>query len=58
MRNYPPRGHVLYVAGKERETESLVAQVRRGFWIRLSFSEPICGPVRLGHSSNFGLGSS
>jgi CRISPR-associated protein Csb2 len=29
---------------------------RRGYLIQLSFPEPICGPVRLGHSSSFGLG--
>lgn len=29
---------------------------RRGYWVRLSFQEPIAGPLRLGHSSSFGLG--
>lgn len=29
---------------------------RRGYWLRLKFSEPISGPLRLGHSSSFGLG--
>ncbi len=29
---------------------------RRGYWLRLRFSEPISGPLRLGHSSSFGLG--
>jgi CRISPR-associated protein Csb2 len=93
----PPRHHSR--GGKERERESLVAQVRRelqrrgfaeaeqvdvdvvgvpawvavhvpramrssrsnigerrGYWIRLTYPEPIRGPVRLGHSSSFGLG--
>lgn len=29
---------------------------RRGYWLRLAFPEPIRGPLRLGHSSSFGLG--
>jgi CRISPR-associated protein Csb2 len=29
---------------------------RRGYWIRLTFKEPVFGPLRLGHSSSFGLG--
>lgn len=29
---------------------------RRGYWLRLVFREPVPGPVRLGHSSSFGLG--
>lgn len=29
---------------------------RRGYWMRLIFREPIRGPLRLGHSSSFGLG--
>lgn len=29
---------------------------RRGYWLRLTFPKPICGPLRLGHSSSFGLG--
>lgn len=29
---------------------------RRGYWLRLRFSKPIVGPLRLGHSSSFGLG--
>jgi hypothetical protein len=29
---------------------------RRGYWLCLRFAEPIPGPVRLGHSSSFGLG--
>jgi hypothetical protein len=29
---------------------------RRGYWLRLRFAEPISGPLRLGHSSSFGLG--
>lgn len=29
---------------------------RRGFWVRLTFRTPVSGPIRLGHSSSFGLG--
>ncbi len=29
---------------------------RRGYLIRLTFPEPVSGPLRLGHSSSFGLG--
>lgn len=29
---------------------------RRGYLLRLSFPQPIAGPLRLGHSSSFGLG--
>ncbi len=29
---------------------------RRGYRLRLRFSEPVGGPIRLGHSSSFGLG--
>ena len=91
----PPRHNLR--AGKERETESLEAQVRRelelrslpapdvidinpnsssawvalhvprrqrgrsygrrrGHMVRLTFRDPVCGPIRLGHSASFGLG--
>lgn len=93
----PPRHHLR--GGKERERESLVAQVcrellqrrytdteqvevsaigdpvwvavhvprrkartrafigdRRGQAFRLTFPSPVVGPIRLGHSSSFGLG--
>lgn len=29
---------------------------RRGYWLRLHFEQPVLGPLRLGHSSSFGLG--
>ncbi|MCW5889579.1 MAG: type I-U CRISPR-associated protein Cas5/Cas6 [bacterium] len=91
----PPRHHLR--GGKERERETLAAQIRRelqqrgipediayepigppcwvsvhlprrdasqrafigdrlGQRVRLTFPEPISGPLRLGHSSSFGLG--
>ena len=29
---------------------------RLGYWLQLRFSQPVGGPIRLGHSSSFGLG--
>lgn len=29
---------------------------RRGYFFRIAFSEPVKGPIRLGHSASFGLG--
>jgi CRISPR-associated protein Csb2 len=29
---------------------------RPGYWLRLKFPKPIAGPLKLGHSSSFGLG--
>lgn len=29
---------------------------RRGYWLRLTFPQPVAGPLRLGNSSSFGLG--
>jgi len=29
---------------------------RRGYWLRLCFPEAVAGPLRIGHSSSFGLG--
>ncbi|QSR84162.1 type I-U CRISPR-associated protein Csb2 [Methylacidimicrobium sp. B4] len=29
---------------------------RRGYWLRIAFKNPLVGPIRLGHSSSFGLG--
>ena len=29
---------------------------KRAYWLRLMFPEPVAGPLRLGHSSSFGLG--
>jgi CRISPR-associated protein Csb2 len=30
--------------------------LKLGYRIRLTFGDPVCGPVALGHSSHFGLG--
>ncbi len=29
---------------------------RRGYWLQLQFESAVTGPIRLGHSSSFGLG--
>lgn len=36
--------------------ERLTIGDRRGYWLQLEFEEPIVGPLRVGHSSSFGLG--
>jgi CRISPR-associated protein Csb2 len=37
-------------------SESAFTGDRLGFGLRLHFPEPVAGPIRLGHSSSFGLG--
>jgi CRISPR-associated protein Csb2 len=39
-----------------RSNARLFVGNRRGYWLRLEFREPLIGPIRLGHSSTFGLG--
>lgn len=39
-----------------RAAKRTVLGDRRGHWLRLRFPEPVPGPLRLGHSSSFGLG--
>jgi len=39
----------------ERNREAFLGD-RRGYWLRLQFSQAVSGPLRLGHSSTFGLG--
>jgi len=41
---------------RRRDTPRAFLGNRRGYRLRLSFAEPVAGPVRLGHSSTFGLG--
>ena len=45
----------VHVPRSERSKQAFIGD-RRGYWLRLRFATPICGPVRLGHSSSFGLG--
>lgn len=39
-----------------RRRKRTIAGDRRGYWLRVTFPEPIGFPLRLGHSSTFGLG--
>lgn len=39
-----------------RAAERMFLGDRRAYWLRLIFPEPVAGPIRLGHSSTFGLG--
>jgi CRISPR-associated protein Csb2 len=50
-----PRWVAVHIPRREAESRSVIGD-RRGYWLRLGFSQPIRGPIRLGHSSSFGLG--
>jgi hypothetical protein len=45
----------VHVPRREADKRALIGD-RRGQAVRLWFSAPIRGPIRLGHSSSFGLG--
>jgi len=45
----------VHVPRREAESRSAIGD-RRGYWVQLVFGQPIVGPIRLGHSSSFGLG--
>lgn len=45
----------VHVPRREADKRSSVGE-RRGQLVRLRFTTPVVGPVRLGHSSSFGLG--
>ena len=52
-------GEGLWVAvhvPRRQKSEAGFAGDRRGYRIRLRFPAPVGGPIRLGHSSSFGLG--
>lgn len=65
-RGYPHADQVRVEAGApiwvavhlpHRETRGRVfGSQRRGYWVHLTFPESVKGPLRLGHSSSFGLG--
>lgn len=44
--------HIPY----HQRSESAFLGDRRGYYLRLQFPHPVPGPIRLGHSSGFGLG--
>jgi hypothetical protein len=50
-----PRWVAVHVPRREAEKRSFFGN-RRGHMLRLAFETPITGPLRLGHSSSFGLG--
>ncbi len=45
----------VHVPRREAESRSAIGD-RRRYWVQLVFGQPIVGPIRLGHSSSFGLG--
>jgi CRISPR-associated protein Csb2 len=51
----PPRWVAVHVPRRDWAHRPSIGD-RRGYMLRLSFEAPITGPVRLGHSSSFGLG--
>lgn len=51
----PPRWVAVHVPRRESKKRSFIGD-RRGYVLRLVFEHPITGPLRLGHSSTFGLG--
>lgn len=51
----PPRWISVHVPRREANNRAFIGG-RRGQMIRLRFAAPVAGPIRLGHSSSFGLG--
>lgn len=51
----PPAWVAVHVPRSQAGRRSFIGD-RRGYGLRLTFMAPISGPVRLGHSSSFGLG--
>jgi CRISPR-associated protein Csb2 len=45
----------VHVPRREADKRAFIGD-RRGQAIRLRFAAPVTGPIRLGHSSSFGLG--
>ena len=45
----------LHVPRRKADEQNSIG-VRRGYALRLSLDQAITGPLRLGHSSSFGLG--
>lgn len=50
-----PQWVSVHVPRREANKRAFIGD-RRGQMIRLRFGAPVTGPIRLGHSSNFGLG--
>jgi hypothetical protein len=51
----PPRWVAVHVPRRGASKRQFTGD-RRGYMLRLTFEAPIAGPLRLGHSSSFGLG--
>jgi CRISPR-associated protein Csb2 len=51
----PPTWVAVHVPRRQAHHRPFIGD-RRGYMLRLSFETPISGPLRLGHSSSFGLG--
>ena len=51
----PPKWVSVHVPRREANNRGFIGD-RRAQMIRLRFSESVAGPIRLGHSSSFGLG--
>jgi CRISPR-associated protein Csb2 len=51
----PPMWVAVHVPRRQADQRPFIGD-RRGYHLQLVFSRPIVGPVRLGHSSSFGLG--
>lgn len=50
-----PRWVSIHVPRRESNKRTVIGE-RRGQMVRLRFTKPVVGPIRLGHSSSFGLG--
>jgi len=50
-----PKWVSVHIPGRKANRRTFIGS-RRGHAVRLSFSEPVVGPILLGHSSSFGLG--
>jgi CRISPR-associated protein Csb2 len=51
----PPTWVSVHVPRREADKRVFIGD-RRGQAVRLRFPSPVSGPIRLGHSSSFGLG--
>lgn len=50
-----PRWVPVHVPRREANKRAFIGD-RRGHMVRIRFTSPVSGPIRLGHSSSFGLG--
>ncbi len=50
-----PEWVAVHLPRRQRSETTFIGD-RRGYRLRLRFPEPVGGPIRLGHSSSFGLG--